>query len=135
MAQVAESYIRETALQHLEKGRVIIFAAGTGNPFFSTDTAAALRANEIHAEVVLKGTKVDGIYDKDPKKNSDAKRFEELQYIDVLKNQLKVMDATAISMCMEHDLPIIVFDMFKKGNFSKVVSGEKIGTRVYGKHH
>lgn len=132
MRQVAEPYIRRKAVRHLEKGRVVIFAAGTGNPFFSTDTAASLRANEIHAEVVLKGTKVDGVYDKDPKINPGAKRFDRLRYIDVLQKQLKVMDATAISMCMEHDLPIIVFDMFKKGNFGRVVAGEKIGTHIYG---
>lgn len=135
MRQVAEPYIRRKAVRHLEKGRIVIFAAGTGNPFFSTDTAASLRANEIHAEVVLKGTKVDGVYDKDPKKHKNAKRFSELKYIEVLQQGLQVMDATAISMCMEHNLPIIVFDMFKKGNFSKVISGEKIGTYIYGKHN
>lgn len=132
MRQVAEPYIRRRAIRHLEKGRVVIFAGGTGNPYFSTDTAASLRAKEIHGEVILKGTKVDGVYDDDPKKNPRAKRFESLSYIDVLKKNLKVMDATAVSMCMENNLPIIVFNMFEKGNLKKVVCGEKIGTIVHG---
>lgn len=135
MRQIAEPYIRRRALRHLEKGRVIIFAGGTGNPYFSTDTAASLRANEIHAEVILKGTKVDGIYDADPKKDPGAKRYESLSYLDVLKKNLKVMDATAISMCMENNIPIIVFNMFEKGNFSKVVMGKNIGTVVDGNNH
>ncbi|MBI4125476.1 MAG: UMP kinase [Deltaproteobacteria bacterium] len=135
MQQVAEPYIRRRAIRHLEKGRVVIFAGGTGNPYFSTDTAAALKASEIHAEVILKGTKVDGVYDADPEKNVKAKRFESLTYIDCLKKNLRVMDATAISMCMENQIPIIVFNMFEKGNFKKTVLGEKIGTRVNGKRH
>ncbi|MDO8494621.1 MAG: UMP kinase [Deltaproteobacteria bacterium] len=133
--QVAEPYIRRRALRHLEKGRVVIFAGGTGNPFFSTDTAAALKANDIHAEVLLKGTKVDGIYDSDPVVNKKAKRYESLTYIDCLKENLKVMDATAVSMCMENAMPLIVFNMFQKGNFKKVILGEKIGTNVYGKNN
>lgn len=132
MQQVAEPYIRRRAVRHLEKDRIVIFAGGTGNPYFSTDTAATLRANEIHAEVILKGTKVDGVYDSDPIKNKSAKRFEELSYIDCLKKNLKVMDATAISMCMENHLPIVVFNMFEKGNLKKLVLGEKIGTIVHG---
>lgn len=131
--QVAEPYIRRRAIRHLEKGRIVIFAGGTGNPYFSTDTAATLRANEIHAEVILKGTKVDGVYDSDPIKNRNAKRFEELSYIDCLKKNLQVMDATAISMCMENQLPIIVFNMFEKGNLKKLILGEKIGTIVHGR--
>lgn len=134
MQQIAEPYIRRRAMRHLEKGRIIIFAGGTGNPYFSTDTAASLRANEIHAEVILKGTKVDGVYDADPEKEAGAKRFDSLNYIDVLKKKLKVMDATAISMCMENELPIIVFNMFEKGNLRKVLCGEKIGTIVHGSH-
>lgn len=133
MQQVAEPYIRRRAVRHLEKDRIVIFAGGTGNPYFSTDTAATLRANEIHAEVILKGTKVDGVYDSDPIKNRNAKRFEELSYIDCLKKNLKVMDATAISMCMENHLPIVVFNMFEKGNLKKLMLGEKIGTRVHGR--
>lgn len=132
MQQVAEPYIRRKAIRHLEKGRIVIFAGGTGNPYFSTDTAASLRAKEIHADVILKGTKVDGVYDADPIKNPKAKKFESLNYIDVLKNSLKVMDATAISLCMENNLPIIVFNMFKSGNLKKVVCGEKLGTVVHG---
>lgn len=128
--QLVEPYIRRRATRHLEKGRVIIFAAGTGNPYFTTDTAAALRAIEVKAEVILKGTKVDGVYDSDPKKNPNAKKFEHLKYLDVLNQQLKVMDSTAISLCMDNDLPIVVFDLFETGNIKKVVLGEKIGTRV-----
>lgn len=135
MQQVAEPYIRRRAIRHLEKDRVVIFAGGTGNPYFSTDTAAALKANEIHAEVILKGTKVDGVYDADPEKNSKAKRFDSVSYIDCLKKNLRVMDATAISMCMENNLPIIVFNMFEQGNFKKTVLGAKIGTLVHGKNH
>ncbi|OGQ04130.1 MAG: UMP kinase [Deltaproteobacteria bacterium RIFCSPLOWO2_12_FULL_44_12] len=132
MQQVAEPYIRRRAIRHLEKRRIIIFAGGTGNPYFSTDTAASLRALEMHAEVILKGTKVDGVYDSDPKKSSTAKRFKSLSYIDVLKKNLKVMDATSISMCMEAGLPIIVFNMFQKGNLKKIIGGEPIGTVVHG---
>ncbi|EKD50400.1 MAG: uridylate kinase, partial [uncultured bacterium] len=123
-------YIMRRAIRHLEKGRIVIFAAGTGNPYFTTDTAASLRAMEIHADVILKATKVDGIYDKDPKKHPDAKRYERLRFIDVLKQGLKVMDSTAISLCMDNSLPIVVFDLFQKGNVKKVVLGEDIGTRV-----
>ncbi|MDO8526710.1 MAG: UMP kinase [Deltaproteobacteria bacterium] len=135
MQQIAEPYIRRRAMRHLEKGRIVIFAGGTGNPYFSTDTAASLRAREIHAEVILKGTKVDGVYDSDPKKNKKAKRFNALTYLDVLKKNLKVMDATAISMCMDGNLPIIVFDMFNRGNLKKVIMGERIGTIIYGEHN
>jgi len=130
MKELAEPYIRRRAVRHLEKGRVIIFAAGTGNPYFTTDTAASLRAMEINAEVIMKGTKVDGVYDRDPMKDKDAKRYESLKFIDVLKDGLKVMDATAISLCMDNDLPIIVFSIKEPGNLLKVVSGEKIGTIV-----
>ena len=122
--QVAEPYIRRRAIRHLEKKRVVIFAAGTGNPFFSTDTAAALRANEINAEVILKATKVDGVYDRDPVKNPDAKRFNELTYREVIEKDLKVMDLTAITLCMDNNLPIIVFDLNKTGNIFKVVTGD-----------
>ena len=130
MAQIAETFIRRRAVRHLEKGRVVIFGGGTGNPYFSTDTAAALRANEIGAEVVLKATKVDGIYDSDPKKNPKAKRFEKITYLDALQRQLKVMDSTAFSLCMDNKMPIIVFDFFKPHNLKRVVLGEKVGTLV-----
>ena len=130
MKELAESYIRRRAIRHLEKNRVVIFAGGTGNPYFTTDTAAALRATEIRADVILKGTKVDGVYDKDPKKFPDAKRFEQLRYMDVLTRGLKVMDATAVSLCMENSLPIVVFDFTVEGNIEKVVLGDKIGTVV-----
>ena len=130
MHQVAEPFIRRRAVRHLEKDRVVIFGGGTGNPFFSTDTAAALRANEIGAEVILKATKVDGIYDCDPKKNPGAKRYSEIKYLDALKQQLKVMDAAAFSLCMENQMPIIVFDFFKPHNLRRVVLGEAVGTRV-----
>jgi uridylate kinase len=132
MAQVAEAFIRRRAVRHLEKGRVVIFGGGTGNPYFSTDTAAALRANEIGAEVILKATKVDGIYDSDPKKNATAKRFSEITYIDALRLQLKVMDSTAFSLCMDNQMPIIVFDLFRPHNLKRVVLGEKVGTLVRG---
>src|SRR6266404_1199243 len=130
MAQVAEPFIRRRAVRHLEKSRVVIFGGGTGNPYFSTDTAAALRANEIGAEVILKATKVDGIYDSDPKKNSKAKRFSQIRYIDALRRQLKVMDSTAFSLCMDNQMPIIVFDLFRPHNLKRVVLGEKVGTLV-----
>jgi uridylate kinase len=130
MAQVAEAFIRRRAVRHLEKGRVVIFGGGTGNPYFSTDTAAALRANEIGAEVILKATKVDGIYDSDPKKNPAAKRFSEIRYIDAIQQQLKVMDSTAFSLCMDNKMPIIVFDLFRPHNLKRVVLGEKVGTMV-----
>jgi len=130
MKELAEPYIRRRAIRHLEKGRVVIFAAGTGNPYFTTDTAASLRAMEIHADVILKGTKVDGVYDKDPMKESGAKKYEKLSYIDVLKKRLKVMDATAISLCMDNSLPIIVFNLRVPGNVKRIVRGEKVGTLV-----
>jgi uridylate kinase len=132
MAQVAEPFIRRRAVRHLEKGRVVIFGGGTGNPYFSTDTAAALRANEIGAEVILKATKVDGVYDSDPKKNHSAKRFSQITYLDALQRQLKVMDSTAFSLCMDNKMPIIVFDLFKPHNLRRVVMGEKVGTLVTG---
>lgn len=132
MSQVAESFIRRRAVRHLEKGRVVIFGGGTGNPFFSTDTAAALRANEIGAEVILKATKVDGIYDSDPKKNPKARRYTEISYIEALQKRLQVMDSTAFSLCMDNKMPIIVFDLFKSHNLRRVVLGEKVGTLVTG---
>ncbi len=132
MREVAEPYIRRKAIRHLEKGRVVIFAAGTGNPFFTTDTTASLRATEIGAEVILKATKVDGIYDADPILHREAKKYDELTYLDVLKSQLKVMDATAISLCMDNRIPIIVFNVREKGNIERVVLGEKVGTEVRG---
>ncbi|MEK6564374.1 MAG: UMP kinase [Candidatus Omnitrophota bacterium] len=128
--QVAEPYIKRRAVRHLEKGRAIIFVAGTGNPYFTTDTAAALRAKEIGAQVLLKATKVDGVYTADPFKVKDARRFSSVKYIDVVRKGLKVMDSTAVTLCMENKLPIIIFDMTKEGNIKKVVMGEKIGTVV-----
>jgi len=128
--QVAEPYIRRRAIRHLEKGRVLILAAGTGNPFFTTDTAATLRALEIGAEVILKATKVDGVYDRDPMRYSDATKFKELNYMEVLKRGLKIMDATAISLCMESSIPIIVFNLFESGNIKRIIMGEEIGTTV-----
>jgi uridylate kinase len=130
MQEIAEPFIRRRAVRHLEKKRVVIFAGGTGNPYFSTDTAAALRALEINAEILFKATKVDGVYDKDPKKHADAKKFEELSFIEVLERDLRILDSTAISLCMENELPIIVFDLTKRGNIKKVVRGDKIGTIV-----
>ena len=130
MQQLAEPYIRRRAVRHLEKGRVVIFAAGTGNPYFTTDTAASLRAMEIHADVLLKATKVDGVYTDDPKKNPSATRFKHLSYIDVLKKNLKVMDSTAISLCMDNELPIVVFDLTQRGNVRRAALGEEIGTTV-----
>ena len=130
MNQVAEPFIRRRALRHLEKGRVVIFAAGTGNPYFSTDSAASLRAMEIKAEVVMKATKVDGIYDADPVTVKDAKMFDHITYLDVLKKGLKVMDATAIALCRENNLPIVIFNLNRAGNIQRVVSGEKIGSLV-----
>ena len=132
MRAIAEPYIRRRALRHLEKGRVVLFAAGTGNPYFTTDTAAALRAMEINADVILKATKVDGVYDRDPMVHVKARRFTELTYIDVLQKNLKVMDATAISLCMDNGLPIVVFDLTRRGNIVRAVRGEKIGTVVHG---
>jgi len=130
MHQVAEHFIRRRAMRHLEKGRIVIFAAGTGNPYFSTDTAAALRAMEIKADAILKATRVDGIYDADPEKVPGAKRFERISYLDVLQRGLGVMDSTAISLCMENKMPIIVFDLNAEGNILRVVKGEKVGSMV-----
>ena len=130
MCAVAEPYILRRAVRHLEKGRVVIFAAGTGNPYFTTDTAAALRAQEIGAEVLLKATKVDGIYDADPVENADAKKMDNVTYLEVLKRQLKVMDSTAISLAMDNSLPVIVFNLRVKGNLRQVVCGENVGTRI-----
>jgi uridylate kinase len=130
MRELAEPYIRRRAVRHLEKNRVVIFGAGTGNPYFTTDTTAALRAMETGAEVVLKATKVDGIYDADPKKNPNAKKFAELRYIDVLNRGLQVMDSTAISLCMDNRLPIVVFDLHEKGSLRRVIAGEAVGTLV-----
>jgi uridylate kinase len=130
MERIAEPYIRRRAIRHLEKGRVVIFVAGTGNPYFTTDTAAALRAMEINANAILKGTQVDGVYSADPLKVKGARKFTQLKYIDVLKKGLKVMDATAVSLCMDNKLPIVVFNLNKQGNIKRVVLGEKIGTVV-----
>jgi uridylate kinase len=130
MNQVAEPFIRRRAIRHLEKGRVVIFAGGTGNPYFSTDTAASLRAMEIKAEAILKATKVDGIYDADPMKVKDAKKFSMISYMDVLRLGLKVMDSTAISLCKDNNLPIIIFNLNEHGNIRRVVTGEKIGSMV-----
>ncbi len=130
MERIAEPYIRRRAIRHLEKGRIVIFVAGTGNPYFTTDTTAALRAMEINADAILKATKVDGVYSADPMKVKGAKKFHRLKYIDVLKKGLKVMDATAISLCMDNKLPIVVFNLTKQGNIKRVIMGEKIGTVV-----
>ncbi|HLU18059.1 MAG TPA: UMP kinase [Edaphocola sp.] len=132
MDQVAEPYIRRRAIRHLEKGRVVIFGAGTGNPYFTTDTAGSLRAIEINADVILKGTRVDGIYDADPEKNPDAVRYEKITFDEVIAKGLAVMDLTAFTLCKENNLPIIVFDMNKKGNLAQVVSGKNVGTIVTG---
>jgi len=131
MQQIAEPYIRRRARRHLEKGRVVIFAAGTGNPFFTTDTAASLRAVETGAEVILKATNVEGVYEADPKKNADARKFQELSYIEFLSRHLKVMDSTAISLCMYNNLPIIVFSLATPGHIKRAICGEKIGTIVH----
>jgi uridylate kinase len=131
MNEVAEPYIRRRAVRHLEKGRVVILAAGTGNPYFTTDTAAALRAVEIGAEVLLKATKVDGVYDADPVQKPDARRYDRLTYVDLLRDRLQVMDSTAISLCMENDLPIIVFDLNRPENIRRVVAGETVGTLIW----
>jgi len=132
MQEIAEPYIRRRAVRHLEKGRVVIFGAGTGNPFFTTDTAASLRAVEIGAEIILKATKVDGVYNADPNKDKNAVKYDQLTYLDVLKQGLEVMDSTATSLCMDNNLPIIVFDLTSTGNIKRVVCGEKIGTLVKG---
>lgn len=130
MRELAEPYIRRKAVRHLEKGRVVIFAAGTGNPYFTTDTAAALRAMEIGADVILKGTKVDGVYSADPVTHPDAKKYTELTYMEVLKQGLGVMDSTAITLCMDNNLPIVVFNLRGKGNIRKVIEGKKVGTTI-----
>jgi uridylate kinase len=130
MRELCESYIRRRAIRHLEKKRVIIFAGGTGNPYFSTDTAATLRAMEIGAEVILKGTKVDGIYDSDPMKNPSAKRYQRLTFMDVIEKDLRVMDATAVTLCMDNNIPLIVFNLKERGNIRRLVTGEDIGTVV-----
>ncbi len=135
MEEVAEPFIRRRAIRHLEKGRVVIFAAGTGNPYFTTDTAASLRAIEIEADVILKGTKVDGVYDSDPALNKDAKRYETLTYMDIVRQGLKVMDATAATLCMDNSLPIIVYNITVPGNLRRIVLGENIGTKVTGVSH
>jgi uridylate kinase len=132
MHALAEPYIRRRAIRHLEKGRVVIFVAGTGNPYFTTDTTAALRAIEINADAILKATKVDGVYSSDPKKNKRARKYEALKYMDMLKKGLKVMDATAVSLCMDNRLPIVVFNLSKEGNIKRVILGENIGTTVRG---
>jgi uridylate kinase len=132
MQELAEPYIRRKAMRHLEKGRIVIFAAGTGNPYFTTDTAAALRAMEIGAQVILKGTKVDGVYSSDPVKDPKAKKYSELTYMEVLKKGLGVMDSTAVTLCMDNNLPIVVFNLKGKGNIRKVVEGKKVGTLVRG---
>ncbi|GBE00323.1 uridylate kinase [bacterium BMS3Abin07] len=132
MRELAEPYIRRKAIRHLEKKRVVIFAAGTGNPYFTTDTAAALRAMEIGADVILKGTKVNGVYSSDPLKNPGAKFYRKIKYMDVLKKGIAVMDSTAISLCMDNNLPIIIYNMKKKGNLKKIIDGKKVGTIVGG---
>jgi uridylate kinase len=131
MQEVAEPYIRRKAIRHMQKGRVVIFAAGTGNPFFTTDTTAALRAAEINADVVFKATKVDGVYDKDPVKHADAKRYESLSFLEVLSGELEVMDGAAIALCKDNAIPIVVFDLFGPGNIARAVAGEPIGTRIH----
>lgn len=135
MEAVAEPFIRRRAIRHMEKGRIVIFAAGTGSPYFSTDTAAALRAIEIEADAILKGTKVNGVYTKDPVKNPDAKKYDQISYIDVVKKELGVMDFTAVTLCMENRLPIIVFNMTKETNIKRVILGEAVGTKVMGGNH
>ena len=130
MRAIAEPYIRRRAMRHIEKNRVVIFAGGTGNPYFTTDTAAALRAVEINADLLIKATKVDGIYDSDPKKNPDAKKFDRLTYMDALNKQLQVMDATAISLCMENHMPLMVLNLWEEGSLTKALKGEKVGTLV-----
>ncbi len=132
MEKIAEPFIRRRAIRHLEEGRIVIFAAGTGNPYFTTDTAAVLRAVEIQADIVIKGTKVDGVYDADPMKNPSAVKFEQITFMDVVKKGLKVMDVTAITLCMENNLPIVVFNLTQKGNLKRVILGEDIGTKVIG---
>ncbi len=130
MRQIAEFYIKDRAIRHLEKGRIVIFGCGTGSPFFSTDTASSLRAAEVNADILIKATKVDGIYNKDPKKHDDAVKYDKITYIDVLNQKLNVMDSTAISLCMEEKIPVLVFNILEKGNLVKVIQGEDIGTLV-----
>jgi len=132
MEEVAEPFIRRRAMRHLEKGRVVIFAAGTGNPYFTTDTAAALRAVEIEADLILKATKVDGVYDSDPMKNENAKKYDTLNYLDVVKQGLKVMDTTAVTLCMDNKLPIIVYNLTEKGSLKRILMGEPVGTKIVG---
>jgi uridylate kinase len=132
MNQVAEPFIQRRAIRHLEKGRVVIFAAGTGNPYFTTDTAATLRAVEIKADVILKATKVDGVYDRDPARDADAVKFEKISYTDILTKNLKVMDATAVSLCRDNDLPLVVFNLQRRGDIKRVICGEAVGTAVGG---
>jgi len=132
MHSVSEPYIRRRAIRHLEKGRVILIAAGTGNPYFTTDSAAALRAMEVKAEIILKGTKVDGVFDSDPVHNPKARRFDAITYLEVLERGLKVMDSTAISLCMDNQMPIVVFDLWKKGSVRRLVMGEQVGSTVRG---
>jgi uridylate kinase len=132
MEQIAEPFIRRRAIRHLEKGRVVIFGAGTGNPYFTTDTAASLRAIEIEADIIVKGTRVDGIYDCDPEKNANAQFFSDISYLDVFQKKLAVMDMTAITLCSENSLPIVIMNMNQKGNFTKLLHGEKIGSLVHG---
>lgn len=131
MEEFAEPFIRRRAIRHLEKGRIVIFGAGTGNPYFTTDTAAALRSVEIEADLILKGTKVNGIYSSDPLKDSNATMYQELSYLEVIQKKLRVMDTTAISLCMDNNIPIIVFNMTVKGNFKRLMQGKKLGTKVY----
>lgn len=130
MEEIAEPFIRRRAIRHLEKGRVVIFAAGTGNPYFTTDTAAALRAIEIEADVILKGTKVDGVYDSDPMENDKAKKYDQLNYLDVVKQRLKVLDSTAVTLCMDNNLPIVVFNLKRKGYFKRIIQNETLGTEI-----
>lgn len=132
MEELAEPFIRRRAITHLKRGKVVIFGAGTGNPYFTTDTAAALRAIEIEADAILKGTKVDGVYDKDPVEHADAVKYEQLTYMDVVRRRLKVMDTTAVTLCMDNNLPIMVFNLKQKGNLKRVIMGEPIGTKVIG---
>jgi uridylate kinase len=132
MRSVSEPYIRRRAIRHLEKGRVILIAAGTGNPYFTTDSAAALRAMEVKAEIILKGTKVDGVFDSDPMHNPKARRFDAITYLEVLERGLKVMDSTAISLCMDNQMPIVVFDLWKKGSVRRLAMGEQVGSTVRG---
>ena len=131
ISEVAEPYIRRKALRHLKKGRIVIFAAGTGNPYFTTDTAAALRAMEMGMDILLKATKVDGVYEEDPEKNKNSKKYDELKYIDVLNKRIKIMDSTAISLCMDNQMPLIAFNVKQKGNIVRIVKGEKLGTLIH----